>query len=755
MRCRRPACIIAAGSGSCCHSSGILLAAIRPAAGGRCRHHLGPSDRAGGRWPRTRGRRGAGNGRGDTRSAGRARATLRLTGRPIYRRVGVGLIVRYEFGGSDAPLTAGDVILLPWARSAVLLTARWLDGSVQRAMFPRDSVRYPHHHRDVETDRALRDGGWPAVISAPACDRTASNVMRLLLVLGLVLRPAGPGVRAIRLTLVIACGHALSMVALDAGAPGLSPTLVAGARAWVPFVLARYALRDRRTRRAVAARTRRRPRRRAGPGRSLARSPGLAPGEFGAALFGATLAINILQIGAVTVARRLALALTGPGEKRSRSAAARSCWAVCRRCRHPREHALRAACRRRSRGSMPPIAWRRRGSISRAVARPAQRAGGGRAIAPPRRLDDAAMIFLTVEPLELRAEVLLQLRDFLRAAADRSRTRSRGSGRGAERDRRAHAPEVVTDTIGLRHRRPRGRGDSHAHRLRDGRRDRRDHPHGTRARAARHVGDRCHAGLRCRSAPFRDRAAAGSSFPPAATTIPAVWTDPTGSERVDAHPRSNRRYAGRATSPDTPWATGRGDRGPAAALAAGLAGARGAGGRWRACGPLRRRRAAAWAWVVLASGYRWRSRSSSIRSCATWSRWPGVGPWAPSRTETADRRSRRSPPSIVPSICVTRRRSTTDWPRASPGRSSPRCISRTGVPRDREPRRRPGPGGEVEVLEVRSVRRDGRRRNPVEEELDRVGLGQPLRTRPLPTESLRGGRPRREVNGTWKIRRSR
>ena len=38
---------------------------------------------------------------------------------------------------------------------------------------------------------------------------------------------------------------------------------------------------------------------------------------------------------------------------------------------------------------------------------------GGRRAAPPRRLDDAAMIFITVEPNEVRAEVLLSLREFL------------------------------------------------------------------------------------------------------------------------------------------------------------------------------------------------------------------------------------------------------------------------------------------------------------------------------------------------------
>ena len=64
---------------------------------------------------------------------------------PSYRQVGITLLVRYEFGGSDVPLQSGDVLLLPWGRSAVLLTARWTDGTVQRGMFPRSpaGIRVP------------------------------------------------------------------------------------------------------------------------------------------------------------------------------------------------------------------------------------------------------------------------------------------------------------------------------------------------------------------------------------------------------------------------------------------------------------------------------------------------------------------------------------------------------------------------------------------------------------------------------------
>jgi hydrogenase/urease accessory protein HupE len=43
--------------------------------------------------------------------------------------------VRYEFACAEQPLTAQDVLRLPWQRQGVMLTVRWADGSTARQFF--------------------------------------------------------------------------------------------------------------------------------------------------------------------------------------------------------------------------------------------------------------------------------------------------------------------------------------------------------------------------------------------------------------------------------------------------------------------------------------------------------------------------------------------------------------------------------------------------------------------------------------------
>jgi hypothetical protein len=49
-------------------------------------------------------------------------------------------VLRYAFTCAPAPLTASDVLRLPWQRQGVMLTARWADGSSARQFFPRTSA---------------------------------------------------------------------------------------------------------------------------------------------------------------------------------------------------------------------------------------------------------------------------------------------------------------------------------------------------------------------------------------------------------------------------------------------------------------------------------------------------------------------------------------------------------------------------------------------------------------------------------------
>jgi hypothetical protein len=326
-----------------------------------------------------------------------------LAERPIYRRVGVVLVVRYEFGGSDQALEAGDMLLLPWARSAVLLTARWSDGTVRRGMFPRSAagIKVP-----IE---ALK----PVERSAPAISRShlASEIergvpmlLRLLVVLGLVV--AARGRRSLTLVLVFIGGHAMSMVALDLGVPTVPNALAGAGLALGSALVARSALRDDGASLwplvlalglidglGIADR--------------LLRS-GLGPDETVPALFGAALAADAALIvvtaglaGAMALIRRpmlLRAAATGVGC----IGVAATIAMMVSGLRIAHSGAIDPADR------MAAARFELRSGVSAAGA-----SGSGRAAAAPRRLDDPAMIFLTVEPNEVRVEVLLGLSDFL------------------------------------------------------------------------------------------------------------------------------------------------------------------------------------------------------------------------------------------------------------------------------------------------------------------------------------------------------
>lgn len=160
--------------------------------------------------------------------------------KPVYKQVGVTLVVRYEFGGSGVPLQVGDVLLLPWGRSAVLLTARWKDGTVQHGMFPRSpaGIRVP-----VEALRQVEHSALSVARQhlGEGLQGVGSLVLRLLLALGFVAATGTAG-RAVRLALVFACGHALSMVAVDLGIPALPPALGAALVSLGVAVLARTSL---------------------------------------------------------------------------------------------------------------------------------------------------------------------------------------------------------------------------------------------------------------------------------------------------------------------------------------------------------------------------------------------------------------------------------------------------------------------------------------------------------------------------------
>ena len=66
-------------------------------------------------------------------------------------------VLRYAFTCAQAPLTANDVLRLPWQRQGVMLTARWADGSSARQFFPRTT----------QTSRCLSTRCAPAPARSP------------------------------------------------------------------------------------------------------------------------------------------------------------------------------------------------------------------------------------------------------------------------------------------------------------------------------------------------------------------------------------------------------------------------------------------------------------------------------------------------------------------------------------------------------------------------------------------------------------
>jgi hypothetical protein len=326
-----------------------------------------------------------------------------LAERPSYRRVGANLVVRHEFGGSEQALEAGDVLLLPWARSAVLLTAHWGDGTVRRAMFPRGAagIKVP-----IETLKPIEQTALAVARNHLDSEihRLVPMLLRLLVVAGLAV--AAGGRRSLSLVLVFIGGHALSMFALDLGVPTVPSGLAGAGLALGATLLARSALKDDRATLwllvlvlglvdglGIADR--------------LLRS-GLGPGELVPALFGAVVGVGAVQIvliavlaGALALIQRPKLVPAAAIAVGSIGVAAVIAMMVAGpRVAH--SEAIDPADR------MAAARFELRSGISAGGA-----SGGGRAAAAPRRLDDPAMVFLTVEPNEVRVEVLLSLRDFL------------------------------------------------------------------------------------------------------------------------------------------------------------------------------------------------------------------------------------------------------------------------------------------------------------------------------------------------------
>ncbi len=99
--------------------------------------------------------------------------------------------IRYAFRCPDRPLSAGDVLQLPWQRQGVMMAVRWLDGSTARQFFGRSAsgIEAP-----LEALRAgsgsLADAAWRYLDLG--IEHILLGVDHLLFVLGLLLIVRGP-----------------------------------------------------------------------------------------------------------------------------------------------------------------------------------------------------------------------------------------------------------------------------------------------------------------------------------------------------------------------------------------------------------------------------------------------------------------------------------------------------------------------------------------------------------------------------------
>jgi HupE / UreJ protein len=100
-------------------------------------------------------------------------------------------VLRYAFACAQEPLTASDVLRLPWRRQGVMLTARWSDGSLARQFFARESAV-------IEVPLAALQAGSGSIADAArrylglGVEHILLGIDHLLFVLGLLLIVRGP-----------------------------------------------------------------------------------------------------------------------------------------------------------------------------------------------------------------------------------------------------------------------------------------------------------------------------------------------------------------------------------------------------------------------------------------------------------------------------------------------------------------------------------------------------------------------------------
>ena len=331
-------------------------------------------------------------------------ARFEVVSRADYQPAGAWIVVRYEFSTEQEPLGPQDSILLPWGRSAVLLTARWIDGETHRAMFSRSPAGIRVSVSSLRVD-SLPKGTFTLESVSLGLRHVLFGLSHWLFLFSLAL--FHPIRNALRLAVAFAAGHVLAMFLAEIGSMALPLELSESVLAVGVVLLIRDAVQGRNSSLELLA---------LALGitdglglASLVAGPGIGSANLSAALLGSFLVVNTVQIACIALiglgtARLRATRLVRPlGAVVAGVAVAVAATAFvdglhsANRAEDLADYDQIAAARFDLNASSTPNL----GSPSRPN------------VTAPRSLDDPAILFLTVEPAEVRIEVLLRLADFV------------------------------------------------------------------------------------------------------------------------------------------------------------------------------------------------------------------------------------------------------------------------------------------------------------------------------------------------------
>jgi hypothetical protein len=159
--------------------------------------------------------------------------------------------LRYEFVCAEQPLTASDVLRLPWQRQGVMLTARWADGSSARQFFARTSAI-------IEVPLTALQAGSGSIAAAAGryaglgIEHILLGIDHLLFVFGLLLLVSGPWMLVKTIT-AFTLAHSITLALATLGMVEVPPRPVDAAIALSIVFLGAEILRTRQGRPGLTA----------------------------------------------------------------------------------------------------------------------------------------------------------------------------------------------------------------------------------------------------------------------------------------------------------------------------------------------------------------------------------------------------------------------------------------------------------------------------------------------------------------------